>query len=131
MLKLVLGSVVGIVVAFVTIFVAEIVGHRLFPPPAGVDFNDPAQLAAAMARLPLANKLAVVIGWFVGTLVGAYVADRIARRGLAGGIVAVAVVLAAYVNMAMIPHPGWMWTAGVLLPLAAGWIAWRAAPAPR
>ena len=126
MLKLILGVIVGIIAAFVTIFVTEMAGHRLFPPPAGVDFNDPAQLAAAMERMPLANKLAVAVAWFLGALVGAYAANRIALRALAGGIVSVAVVLAACVNMAMIPHPGWMWAAGTLLPLAAGWIAQRA-----
>lgn len=126
MLKLILAIAVGIVAAFVTIFVVEMVWHRFFPLPAGVDFNDPAQLATMMERLPLSNKLAAVGAWFLGALAGAYVANRIALRALAGGIVAVAVVLAAYVNMAMIPHPGWMWTAGVLLPLAAGWIAQRA-----
>lgn len=126
MLKLVLGIVVGIVAAFATIFVAEMAGHSLFPPPAGVDYDDPAQLAAMMERLPLGGKVAVVVAWFLGALVGGAAANRIAGRALAGWIVAVAIVLAAYVTMATIPHPGWMWTAGVLLPLAAGWIAQRA-----
>lgn len=125
MLKLILGIVAGIVVAFATVFVVELVGHRLFPPPAGVDYNDPAQLAAMMERLPLGSKIAVVVAWFLGALVGGALANRIAGRALAGWIVAVAIVLAAYVTMATIPHPGWMWIAGVLLPLAAGWIAQR------
>src|SRR5262249_22209885 len=122
-----LGIAAGIIVAFVTVAIAESIGHQIYPLPESLDPRDAAQIAAIMDDIPLGAKLVVILAWFLGALVGGYVANRIASRALAGWIVAAAVVLAGIANMLAIPHPIWMWAAGVLLPLAAGWLSQRGA----
>jgi hypothetical protein len=101
------------------------IGHSLYPTPAGLDINDPADQARVMAAMPAAAKAFVLLGWFVGALAGAWTANRIAGRSLAGWIVALLVIVAGVATMVMIPHPAWMWAGGILLPLLAGWIAER------
>ena len=124
-MDMVKGVLAGIVVAFLCVFAVEWVGHALYPPPPGLDINDPADQARLMAAMPASAKAMVLAAWFVGALLGAWTANRIALRNLAGWIVAVLVIAAGVATMVMIPHPAWMWAGGILLPLLAGWIAGR------
>lgn len=121
------GILAGILVAFMCVFAVEFVGHALYPPPAGLDAKNPADQARLMEAMPAAAKAIVLLGWFVGALAGAWTANRIAGRGMAGWAVALLVVAAGIATMLMIPHPAWMWAGGILLPLLAGWLADRMA----
>jgi len=126
-MKIVLGVVAGCVVAIACIFGIEAIGHMVFPPPAGTDLTDPAQLARLMEIMPTAALAFVLAAWFLGTLTGAWVADRVAKRALAGWIVALLVIAGGVYTMMTIPHPAWMWAAGIGLPLVAAWLAQRLA----
>jgi hypothetical protein len=127
-MRMLMGIVAGVVVAFLCVFAVEWIGHDLYPTPAGLDLNKPADQARLMEAMPSAAKAMVLIGWFVGALAGAWVANRIAGRGLAGWIVALLVIAAGVATMLMITHPGWMWAGGIALPLLGAWIADRMAP---
>jgi hypothetical protein len=122
-----MGIVAGIVVAFLCVFAVEWVGHSLYPPPAGLDATNPADQARLMEAMPAAAKAIVLGAWFVAALAGAWTANRIAGRSLAGWIVALLVVATGIATMVMIPHPAWMWAGGIALPLAGAWIADRMA----
>lgn len=126
-MKTVLGVVAGCVVAIACIFGIEAVSHLVFPPPAGTDLTDPAQMARVMEIIPPAAMAFVVAAWFLGTLAGAWVADALAKRALAGWIVALLVIAGGVYTMMTIPHPAWMWAAGIGLPLVAAWLAQRLA----
>jgi len=124
-MRIVLGIVAGIVVAGLCVFAVEALGHSIYPPPEGFDLTNPRDVDRLMASLPLGAMLFVVAAWFFGALAGAIVANMIARSGLAGWIVAVLVIAGGVATMVMIPHPGWMWAAGIGLPLLAALIAAR------
>ncbi|MGE3396591.1 MAG: hypothetical protein AB7H79_06785 [Sphingomonas sp.] len=124
-MRLALGVIAGIVVAFACVFGVESIGHSLYPLPAGFDLTNPRDVDRLMAVMPTAALAFVVVAWFVGALAGAFTANLIARRALAGWIVAMLVIAAAVATMVMIAHPAWMWAAGLLLPLAAALLAAR------
>ena len=126
-MRMAMGIIAGLVVAFLCVFAVETVGHSLYPTPAGLDINDPADQARVMDAMPAAAKAMVLAAWFVGALAGAWTANRIAGRSLAGWIVTLLVIAAGIATMVMIPHPAWMWAGGIGLPLVAGWIADRMA----
>jgi len=126
-MKTVLGVVAGIVVAFLCVGGIEAIGHLIFPPPPDTDLTDPAQVARIMELAPPAAIAFVALAWFVGALAGAFVADKIAGRALAGWVVALLVLAGGVATMMMIPHPMWMWAIGIALPLIAGWLAQRLA----
>jgi len=126
-MRMALGIVAGLIVAFLCVFGVELVGHALYPPPAGLDMSKPADQARLMESMPAAAKALVLAAWFVGALLGAWAANRIAGRNLAGWVVALLVICAGIATMVMIPHPAWMWAGGIALPLLAGWIADRVA----
>lgn len=129
-MRILLGVLAGVVLAGLCVFAVEAIGHTLYPLPAGLDPRDPADQPAMMAAMPAAAKAIVLLGWFVGAWLGAWAANRIAGRALAGWIVALLVIAAGVATMLMIPHPAWMWAGGILLPLAAGWLAQRLAAVP-
>ena len=126
-MKIVLGVVFGAIVAIVCVFAIEFVGHSVYPPPEGIDLANPADVERLMSTLPAGAFAFVVAGWFVGALAGAWTANRIAQRGIAGWIVALLVICGGVYTMTIIPHPAWMWAAGIALPLIAAWLAQRLA----
>ena len=129
-MRIVLGVVAGLVTAFVCVFAIEAVGHMVFPTPPDINLADPADVARLMEVMPPGAFAFVLAAWFVGALAGAGVANAVAKRGLAGWIVALLVICGAVATMLMIPHPLWMWGAGILLPLVAAWLAQRMTKVP-
>ena len=124
-MRIVAGIVIGAVVAILCVAAIETIGHLAFPPPPATDLTDPAQVARIMATVPLAALAFVAAAWFIGALAGAWVANLVARRALAGWIVIALVLAAGIYTMATIPHPAWMWAMGIALPPIAGWLAQR------
>jgi MFS family permease len=121
------GVVVGVVVAWLAIMLAEFASAPLHPMTAGFDMHDPASVATFVATLPIAALLLVLAGWVLGALIGGYVAARIARKPRPALAVGIVIVVGVIVNAVMIPHPLWMTIAGVLLPVPAAWLGARLA----
>lgn len=120
------GAIAGVLTAGLTVFAVESVGHLIWPPPVGTDVTDPADLARIMDVMPVGAKVAVLVAWFIGALVGGAVAKAIARHGAGPGVVAGFIVAGGIASFASIPHPWWMVLAGIVLPVLAAWIAHRA-----
>lgn len=128
--RIVLGVVAGVVVAFLCIWLIEMVVHSVNGTAEGVDLGNSDEVARMAAAQPVTVLLLVLAGWFAGALLGAWTANAVAGLGRAGWIVAGLVVVAGVATMVMIPHPWWMWAGAVALPLAAGWLAQRLSRAP-
>lgn len=125
MLRKIGGTVAGILVAIIMIMAIEWLGHQLFPPPAGIDINDPESLRTRYEEATLGAKLAVLVAWFGGTLIGAWVADWIGGAEWPRWVVAGFVLLGVLLNFYTINHPGWMIALGIAAPLVAAWLAGR------
>ena len=105
------GAIVaGVVVAFVTVMLIDMLGHVVFPPPEGLDFSDPDAIRPYLATLPIGAYLFIlassVVAAFVGTLLACYIG-----RGnpvLFGGVVGGIVLAATIANFIAIPHPLWL-----------------------
>lgn len=125
--RTIIGVLVGVISAWVTIMLCEFAGASVYPPPPGSDLTDPAQLRAFVAAAPPAALSFVLAGWTLGAFVGGWVAARLSRRHRLGAALAVGVVVLAGIvaNAAMIPHPPWFTVLGLLLPLPAAWLAAR------
>jgi len=132
MLRVIIALPVGLLVMGLLVFLLELVGHSVFPASREMQDaiglwvanpDDPAARQAmsdALPTMPLGAHLSVLVAWCVGGAAGAWVAARVAGRmqlafGVALGLV---LMLSCAANLAMIPHPMWMWPAGLLLPFA-------------
>lgn len=129
-MRLVLGVIAGAVVAILCVIALEMLGHALYPPPPGTDISDPEQMKALMANVPAAALAIVAAASFLGSLIGALVANRIAKRPLAGWIVALLMIAGSVYTLVIIPHPLWLQVCAVLLPLLGAWLAQRMTKVP-
>lgn len=131
MLRTVLATVAGVVVGAVLVALFDQLGNLIHPLPPGVDLGDKEALAAHIHAAPAAAMLAVLAGWAVGSLGGAWVAAKIAVRHRLGAALAVGALLlvAGIANLMMIPHPLWFGVVGVLVFLPAAWLGARLAGA--
>lgn len=122
MLRSVISVVAGVIIAAILILVVEMVGHAIYPPPPGLDITDP----QAIAKVPLAAKVAVVIAWFIGTFGGGVAASLISKRWApAAWVVAVTILLLAGVTMMQFPHPFWMMIGALAATGGGGFLAVR------
>jgi hypothetical protein len=118
-LRTAIAAVIGIVVAFGLIWIAQYAGSEFSP-----DVYDP---ASGEVLIPIGSTIALVVGWFIGTFGGSWLAMRISAGTGAGWIVAGAVIGAALYRAVTLADTWWIMALGALVPLAAVWLAQRAA----
>ncbi len=125
--------VVGVVTAFGLIWVIEKLGHTIYPPPADLDWSDPAAVRPYIATLPIFALLFPMFAWFIGTFTGSLVGSLIgtARPLLFCAVVGVLVLAATIANLIIIPHPLWFSIISVLGIVASAWLALQFAPGPK
>ena len=129
MWRTLLGIVVGVVVMWLVVAGIEFASHAIYPPPAGLDPMQTADLEKILAASPLAALAMVVAAWLLGTFAGGWVAARIANHPRVAAVLVALGVMAGVAGMiAMMPnHPLWMSALGILLPIPAALIAARLA----
>ncbi len=131
MLRTILGVLAGVVAMFVVIMAIEMLGHAMYPPPAGIDPMNPAHEAAFaqfVATMPFAAKAMLAAAWTLGAFAGGFVAARIARHPRGAAMLIALLVMSGVVAMvARMPHPSGLIAAGLLLPIPAALLGERLA----
>lgn len=140
MLRSILGTIVGLVVAFVVVAATDSVNHRLYPPSAAIreaaakqDFR--ALGPAVEEWLKSAPRMALIlipVAWVAGAFCGSLAATWISRvrRPIPAMVIAAFLLLGTAMNLAMIPHPAWMAVVGLIGIPAAALAAWWLVPKP-
>ncbi len=121
--RTILGALVGMVIAFITLTLIQYASHQIYPPPPGLNPMVTEDMAIILANMPLGEMLSVVVAWVVGAFDGGLVAALVAGRNRprTAAIVPGLMVVAGVVGIiAQIPqHPMLMSVAGLLLPIPA------------
>lgn len=117
-LRSLVATVIGILVAFALILLAQYAGGELAP-----ETYDP---ATGEILIPVGATVALIVGWLVGTFAGGWLAMRASARPGPGWIVAGAVIGAGLYRAATLADSWWMMALGIVVPLAAAWTAQRA-----
>lgn len=123
MLKSIGSVVLSVIVAAGVIYLFEYCSHLLFPTPEGLDTSNQQALSEWINTLPPMAMWLIVISWFFGSLIGSLVLSRIDPMNFKRGIITFGVVLVSttIMNLYTIPHPMWMWPAGILAVLIGLW----------
>jgi hypothetical protein len=124
-----LGILLGAIVMWLTIFCVETLGHALFPPPAGLDPQNPEHLKRIIAEAPAGAMAMLVLAWTAGAFTGGWTAARLAHHPRAASLLIALVVISGVIGMMMIvpEHPTWVAASGLLLPVPIALIASRLA----
>jgi len=121
--------IAGIVIAFVLIYLIEMLGHAIYPPPPDLDFSNPDAVRPYIATLPIVALLFPMIGWLLGAFAGSFVANICgdAKPYVFSGIVGGLVLAGTIANLIMIPHPLWFSITALIGIVASAWLANRVA----
>ena len=122
MLRSVLSIVIGVFAGGATIMLMEMLGHAIYPPPEGVNFEDPVAVAAMVAAAPVGALLMVILAFAVGAFAGGLVAGFIKPKLQTYQPLVVGAIFTVFglMNLLMIPHPWWFWLASLacFIPMA-------------
>ena len=124
MAKNILAGVAGVLVAGLLVWLVEMVGHSVYPPPADLDFADADAMRAYMQTLQVGAFLFVGAAWFAGALGGTFTACRIgdANPLIYAVVVGGLMFAASTANLVMIPHPMWFSALGLAGVLVGTWL---------
>ena len=120
----------GLFAMMIVITFTQIANVKLFnPPPLSLDLNDKAAVAAYVQTMPWQAVAVVVLGWLLGTYIGATVAARISKDHVMACALVIGIVdvVLTAINALSIPHPTWALAMGLLLPIPLAWLAGRQA----
>ena len=120
----ILAVCAGVVASVVAIMLVEVLKLQLYPPPPGIDYDDPEQLAAMMHATPIGGFLMLELAYALGSLAGGFAAAKIAETrkiGFALGIGGL-LTLAGFGNLAMAPHPIWFSILSTLTFVPLAWV---------
>lgn len=122
--KKIAAGVVGILISMGLVWLVEMIGHSVYPPPPDIDFSDADAMRIYVASLPLGALLFVSSAWFIGTLGGTLAACKVgdAQPKVYAMVVGGMMLLATAINLAMIPHPLWFAILGIVGIIAAAWL---------
>ena len=118
LLRSAIAAIIGIVVAFGLIWLAQYAGSEVSPSEYDV--------ATGEILIPIGSTVALIVGWFLATFAGSWLAMRISGETGAGWVVAGAVIGAALYTAVDFSDAWWIMTLGALVPLLAVWLAQRA-----
>jgi hypothetical protein len=97
---------------------------KLYPPPPGIDYDDPEQLAEMMRSMPIGALLMVELAYVLGSLTGGFVSAKIAETRASAVALGVGGVLtlAGFATLAMAPHPIWFAILSTLTYMPLAWL---------
>ena len=117
-LRSAIAAIIGIVVAFGLIWLAQYAGSEISP-----DVYDP---DSGEILIPIGSTISLIAGWFIGSFAGGWLAMRVSAGSGPGWIVAGAVIGAALYRAVTLADSWWIMVLGVAVPLVAVWLAQRA-----
>ncbi len=122
--KNIAAGVAGVVVAFALVWLVEMIGHTVYPPPPDLDFADPEAMRAYVATLPVGAFLFVGAAWTIGALGGIVTACKIgdADPKIYALVIGGLVLVATAINLVMIPHPIWFSLLGIVGIVIGSWL---------
>jgi hypothetical protein len=126
-MKNVLATIVGFIVASVTVYIFEtLLGHNFFPLPEGSDPTNIEWIKNNMDLVPLGAKIFVIIGHFAGIITGMFVAAKISKQSMVPSyIVGALMIIATLATIFMLPKELWFTISDVIM-VIAGFLIGRA-----
>ena len=125
----IISVLVGVIVGVLVVMLGEAIQHQFYPLPEGLDFKDKDAVKAFVDSLPFGAFISLVFIWICSSFVGGFVAAKMAKvNGIKSSLITGGILLlAAILNMFMIPHPVWMIVLTVALYLPAAYFGGKLA----
>lgn len=118
------AGIVGVIIAMVSVWLVQKIGHAIYPVPAGMDLNDMEAMKTFVATLPVGALLFVIASYFIGTTAGTCAACAIGTMlpRVFAILIGCLMLVATTMNVMMIPHPTWFIMAAVIAIVVGAWL---------
>jgi len=118
------AGLAGVLIAMLSVWLVQKIGHAVYPPQADIDLNDIEAMKAYVATLPIGALLFVVASYFIGTTVGTCIACTIGTMlpRIYALLIGCLMLVATTMNVMMIPHPTWFILAAVVAIVVGAWL---------
>jgi hypothetical protein len=129
MMRNILAVIIGVVVAFIIVFIGDATTHKLNPANDSLGEMDKETLKAYVEGMPMYVMVIMVFFWVIAAFVGGFVSAKINKSQwknvsmITGGIMLAATLL----NLFMVPHPAWMWIVALVLIVPAAYLGGKVA----
>jgi hypothetical protein len=128
-LRSILAVIGGLAAAFVVVTLFDVLSIMMFPLPPGFDTTDPAAMQALAESLPVGAFIILIVGWAVASFAGSWVAGRIGSHApfIHSVVFTGLFLIVGIVNLLFVPHPAWVWMAGIAAYVVGGFAGARLA----
>jgi hypothetical protein len=118
------AGIAGVLIAMLSVWLVQKIGHAVYPLPADVDFEDMEAMRTFVASLPIGALLFVIASYFIGTLAGTCAACAIGTMlpRIFAILIGCFMLVATTMNVMMIPHPAWFVILAVVVIVVGAWL---------
>lgn len=118
------AGLAGVLIAMLSVWLVQKIGHAVYPPPANLDFTDIAAAKAYIEMLPVGALLFVIASYFIGTAAGTCAACAIGTMlpRVFALLIGCLMLVATAMNVMMIPHPTWFIGLAVVAIVIGAWL---------
>lgn len=118
------AGLAGVLIAMLSVWLIQKIGHAVYPPPADLDFTDMAAARAYIETLPIGALLFVVASYFVGTAAGTCAACAIGTMlpRVFAIFISCLMLVGTAMNVISIPHPVWFIILAVVAIVVGAWL---------
>jgi hypothetical protein len=120
MARIVLGVIVGLVVALAALMGVGWVNQLVYPALGSVPIDNQTRLGEIMLGLPVGAQLIIAAAWFTGALVGGWAAGAISRLGWTVWLITGIVAAIAVMSVLAVTYPRLLQICSVAAPLLGG-----------
>ena len=115
----IMAGIVGVIIAMLSVWLVQKIGHAVYPPPADLE-----AMRVYVESLPIGALLFVIASYFIGTAVGTCAACAIGTMlpRVFAMLVSCVMLVGTAMNVAMIPHPVWFIVLAVVAIVIAAWL---------
>jgi hypothetical protein len=123
-----LGVLAGILAGGLSVFLGEMILHKLYAPPININLNDADQVRLYLGSIPTMQWVMLVFVYFFAALVAGYITNLVCkgtkyRPALVSGIGLLITTLLNFNTLG--GHPIWVWIASTVAILAGAWTGGR------
>ena len=130
MLRGILGTIAGLVLGTIVIFLIELLGHYVYPFPPGLDPKDHQALSEFMRTAPIGAWLFVLFAYGAGSFTAGASGAWIGRKPWIGWVIGAFMTLLGVIGLRMTPHPTWFAVVSLILYMPLAWAGARLARRP-
>lgn len=125
------AGVAGVLIAMLSVWLVQKIGHAVYPLPVDVDFEDMEAMRTYVASLPIGALLFVIASYFLGTTLGTCVACAIGTMlpRVFAVLIGCFMLVATTLNVMTIPHPTWFVILAIVAIFIGAWLGTMCKPA--